>query len=142
MTPEHKGSCFCGTVQFSVVGEPLVMGYCHCSSCRHWSASPVNGFSLWKAASFSVTQGEDHIGTYNKTPISGRKWCTQCGGHIYNDHPTMDLVDVFASVLPTLEFKPSMHVNYAETTMRVRDGLPKLKDFPTDMGGSGELLPE
>jgi hypothetical protein len=42
-----KGSCFCGEVQFEVSGEPAGMGYCHCESCRHWSAGPVNAFSLW-----------------------------------------------------------------------------------------------
>jgi hypothetical protein len=24
----------------------------------------------------------------------------------------------------------------------IRDGLPKLKDFPSELGGSGETLPE
>jgi hypothetical protein len=24
----------------------------------------------------------------------------------------------------------------------MRDGLPKLKDFPTELGGSGEAVPE
>jgi hypothetical protein len=24
----------------------------------------------------------------------------------------------------------------------MKDGLPKLKDFPTELGGSGETLPE
>ncbi len=38
----HKGSCFCGGVQFEVSGEPAGMGYCHCESCRQWSAGPVN----------------------------------------------------------------------------------------------------
>jgi hypothetical protein len=26
--------------------------------------------------------------------------------------------------------------------LRVRDGLPKMKDVPKEMGGSGETLPE
>jgi len=26
--------------------------------------------------------------------------------------------------------------------LRVRDGLPKMKDMPKEMGGSGETLPE
>ncbi len=43
-----SGSCFCGEVQFEVDGEPVAMGYCHCGSCRHWSAGPVNAFTLWK----------------------------------------------------------------------------------------------
>ena len=35
----HRGACFCGAVQLTVTGEPVAMGYCHCDSCRHWSAS-------------------------------------------------------------------------------------------------------
>jgi hypothetical protein len=35
-----------------------------------------------------------------------------------------------------------VHVNYAETVLRIKDGLPKMKDFPAEMGGSGDLLPE
>jgi hypothetical protein len=47
----YNGSCFCGAVQFTVTGEPASMGYCHCTSCRHWSASPVNAFTLWSPES-------------------------------------------------------------------------------------------
>jgi len=118
------------------------MGYCHCSSCRHWSAGPVNAFVLWQPSAVKVTKGAEHVGTYNKTPVSFRKWCTRCGGHLYSDHPTLNLVDVFAAMIPDLKFVPSVHVNYQETVLRIKDGLPKQKDFPAEMGGSGVLLPE
>lgn len=139
---EIKGQCFCGAVQFKVQGEPVAMGYCHCESCRHWSAGPVNAFSLWKPDALTVTQGKDLIGTYNKTPVSHRKWCKTCGGHVFTDHPPMGLVDVYAAVIPGLAFVPAVHVNYAEKVLSVKDGLPKMKDFPAEMGGSGETLPE
>jgi hypothetical protein len=58
------------------------------------------------------------------------------------DHPSLDFTDIFAAVLPTLEFEPSVHVNYESTVLPIKDGLPKLKDFPVEMGGSGETLPE
>jgi hypothetical protein len=58
------------------------------------------------------------------------------------DHPTFGLTDVYAATLPTLAFAPALHVNYAETVLPIRDGLPKLKDFPSELGGSGETLPE
>jgi hypothetical protein len=58
------------------------------------------------------------------------------------NHPTLGLVDVFAATLPTLTFKPGVHVNYAETVLPMRDGLPKLKDFPAELGGSGEHVAE
>jgi hypothetical protein len=71
----YKGSCFCGAVQLTVRGEPAAMGYCHCESCRSWSAGPVNAFTLWDPAAVQVTRGKDNIGTYNKTPNSYRMWC-------------------------------------------------------------------
>jgi hypothetical protein len=52
------------------------------------------------------------------------------------------MVDVFAATLPALAFKPGVHVNYAETVLPMRDGLPKLKDFPSEFGGSGETILE
>jgi len=76
----YKGSCFCGAVEFTVSGEPAGMGYCHCESCRHWSAGPVNAFTLWSPEAVKITQGADNIGTYNKTPQSSRKWCKNWGG--------------------------------------------------------------
>ncbi|MCW8859619.1 MAG: GFA family protein, partial [Deltaproteobacteria bacterium] len=48
-TTEYQGSCFCGAVEFTLTGQPEAMGYCHCDSCRHWSAGQVNAFTLWKA---------------------------------------------------------------------------------------------
>ncbi|MBV8450549.1 MAG: GFA family protein, partial [Hyphomicrobiales bacterium] len=54
----------------------------------------------------------------------------------------LGLVDVFAATLPTLDFAPAVHVNYAETVLPMRDGLPKLKDFPKEFGGSGDVMTE
>ena len=138
----YSGACFCGAVQFTVSGEPAAMGYCHCQSCRHWSASPVNAFSLWPPTALKVTGGAEHIGTYNKTPVSFRKWCKLCGGHLFSEHPTMGLTDVYAAMLPTLVFKPGVHVNYQETVLHIHDGVAKMKDMPSEMGGSGQTFPE
>jgi hypothetical protein len=133
----HAGRCFCGEVQFEVTGAPVAMGYCHCESCRHWSAAPVNAFTLWQPSALKVTHGAGSIGTYNKTANSYRKWCTRCGGHLYTDHPTLGVVDVYAALLPDLRFEPALHVNYQETALRIHDGKVKLKDMPAEMGGSG-----
>ena len=138
----HDGSCFCGAVRIEVKGEPQGMGYCHCSSCRSWSGGPVNAFSLWKPEDVVVTSGSEDIATYQKTPLSQRQYCKKCGGHLMTRHPTLGLVDVFAATLPTLNFVPGVHVNYSETVLRMKDGLPKLKDFPSELGGSGEAVPE
>lgn len=138
----HTGKCFCGAVELEVAGEPAAMGYCHCNSCRSWSGGPVNAFSLWKPEAVAVTKGAEHIATYSKTPMSLRKFCNKCGGHLMADHPPLGLVDVFYAIIPTLKFQPGLHVNYAEKVLGMRDGLPKLKDFPKEFGGSGEAMAE
>src|ERR1700731_3630769 len=138
----HLGSCFCGAVALEATGAPEAMGYCHCRSCRSWSGGPVNAFSLWKPGAVRVTSGAEHVATFAKTPMSERQYCAKCGGHLMANHPPLGLVDVFAATLPTLAFVPGVHVNYAESVLPMRDGLPKLKDFPKEFGGSGEVVPE
>jgi hypothetical protein len=138
----HHGKCFCGAVEIEATGAPAGMGYCHCASCREWSAGPVNAFTLWPPASVKVTKGENKLASYAKTPGSVRKFCTACGGHVMTDHPGLKLVDVFSAILPSLKFEPGLHVNYQETVLRMRDGLPKMKDFPKEFGGSGEQIAE
>lgn len=133
-----KGQCFCGTVELEVTGEPVAAGYCHCASCRSWSAGPVNAFMLWKPESVKVTKGENKIGSFHKSANSHRTWCTACGGHLLTKHPVWNLIDVYAATIPTFPFKPGVHVNYQETVLRIHDDLPKLKDLPKEMGGSGE----
>ena len=141
MEKTHQGSCFCGAVSLVVTGEPVAMGYCHCESCRQWSAAPVNAYTLWRPGSVKITAGSENIGTFSKTPKSARKWCKLCGGHLLAEHPALKLVNVYAAVLPTLDFKPREHLHYQEAVLRVVDSLPKLKDLPKSGGGSGVLLP-
>jgi hypothetical protein len=138
----HVGSCFCGAVTLEAEGEPEAMGYCHCRSCRSWSGGPVNAFSLWKPENVRVVEGADKLATYAKTAMSERRFCRDCGGHLMANHPPLGLVDVFAATIPSLDFQPVVHVNYQETVLPMKDGLPKLKDFPAEFGGSGEMMAE
>ena len=102
----------------------------------------VNAFTLWKSDAVRVTAGAEHVGMFQKTAFSQRQYCKKCGGHLMNNHAPLGLVDVFAATLPTLKFSPGVHINYADTVLPMRDGLPKLKDFPAELGGSGEQIAE
>ena len=138
----YKGECFCGTIKMEVSGEAEYMGICHCYSCRSWAGAPVNAFTLWKKEAVRVTFGAEHLGMFQKTPRSQRQYCKKCGGHLMTNHPAMGIVDVFSATLPTLKFKPICHVNYGETVLRIKDGLPKYKDFPSEFDGTGETVSE
>ena len=136
----HQGHCFCGSVKLEVRGDAAAQGYCHCRSCRSHSGAPVRGFTLWPADAVTVSQGE--LKGFNKTGFSDRQHCPNCGGQVLIDHPTIGMVDVHSSTIPDFPFRPALHVNYQEHVLAIRDGLPKQRDFPADLGGSGELVPE
>jgi hypothetical protein len=142
MDDTHTGTCFCGAVAIEVTGAPEEMGYCHCSSCRSYSGGPVKAFMLWKAENVKVTKGAELLGRFAKTEMSHRRFCTKCGGHVMTDHPALGLTDVYAAVIPGIAFKPVVHLHYAEAVLPMKDGLPKLKDFPAEVGGSGAMLAE
>jgi len=137
----HTGTCYCGAVEIEARGEPLDMGYCHCEACRRYSTAPVSLFTLWKPENVSVTKGEQFFGKFKSSEMSDRRYCTQCGGHVMIDHPTLGLADI-RMALSGVTFKPTVHLNYAEKVLPIHDGLPKLRDFPKQIGGSGEILPE
>ena len=138
----YRGSCFCKTVEIEATGQPTVMAYCHCESCRTWLGAPMHGATLWPAASVSVRKGADQIGVYKKTEASHRQFCKLCGGRVMVAHPAIGMIDVCSVVLPELAFHPTLHVHYGEKVLAMPDGLPKFKDFPKDFGGSGDVLPE
>ena len=138
----HIGSCFCGAVEIEVTGSPEAMGYCHCRSCRSWSGGPVNAFSLWKPEAVQIKSGSQHVATFAKTAMSERKYCAKCGGHLMANHPPLGLVDVFAATIPTLALRPAFTSITRKPCCRCATELPKLKDFPAEFGGSGEVIAE
>lgn len=142
MSGVQRGTCFCGAVEIEATGTPLEMGYCHCQSCRLHSGGPLSSYILWRSESIRVVGGAEHIGRFNKTGMSERHFCTRCGGQIMTRHPDMGLTDVRPPMLPGIDFVPGMHLNYGETVLPLHDGLPKLRDFPAEAGGSGETMPE
>lgn len=145
----YTGHCFCGEVEFTLRGNPEVMAYCHCESCRQWSASPVSGFTLWKPENLQIIKGKEHIDGFTGNPlsndttvVSNRAWCKQCGGHLYTEHPTIGLIDIPAAVIEDFIFMPGFHVHYQESVHPMKDGLIKFKDLPEEAGGTGEQLAE
>lgn len=89
-----------------------------------------------------VVKGADGLGIYKRTEARHRQFCTSCGAPVLIRHPDLGLTDVPAGSVEGLEYKPTLHVNYGEKVLAMRDGLPKFRDFPKDFGGSDETLPE
>ena len=144
-----KGTCACGASSFEVADDatPLWVAYCHCNSCRRTHAAPMTmeaGF-----AESAVTMAPDSSSTpfYRATKTGPRRYfCATCGTrtvvHIEGD---MRFFSIPLSNLPDGEarFKPTLHVNYSEHVVAVRDALPKFRVFPPmKPGEQPDMVPE
>ena len=70
----RTGGCLCGAVRYSVRGEPLHVGRCHCADCRKESGSAFTVYGQWPREAFDLS-GE--LATYD-----GRSFCPRCGSRL------------------------------------------------------------
>jgi len=124
---KYSGECFCGACSngslrgtgshglLSLPIVPFVVGWT--GQCFH----PLEPEAV------KITAGAEHVDVFQKTAVSQRQYCKKCGGHLMTNHPPLGLVDVYSATLPTLKYSPAVHVNYAETVLPMKDGLPKLR---------------
>jgi hypothetical protein len=52
-------------------------------------------------------------------------------------HPRMRLIDIYANLLQGFVHEPTLT---ASKMVSVKDGLPKFRDIPAELGGLGEVL--
>ncbi|WP_339630422.1 GFA family protein [uncultured Sneathiella sp.] len=143
MTTYHA-SCSCGAIEIEADGEPVVQCYCHCNSCRSFTGCPVNAPVLWPRDKIRIVRGEDKLRHYSKTghAEAGRYSCSICNGLVGINLFEAGLYDIFAGLVHDLTFTPTIHINYENAILPIKDGLPKFKDMPEEAGGSGEMMPE
>ncbi len=79
-----RGSCLCGTVRYELRGEPLLMYYCHCGTCRKATGTAFATNMLVPAELFAVTAGQDALSAYESSPRKHRHFCSRCGSPIYS----------------------------------------------------------
>src|SRR5947208_10779834 len=70
----RTGGCLCGAVRYSVRGDPVHVGRCHCADCRKESGSAFTVYGQWPIEAFEVS-GE--ISSYD-----GRGFCALCGSRL------------------------------------------------------------
>ena len=141
MGESKQARCACGAVELDIKGDPPIMAFCHCDSCRSWLSAPIHAAALWPTDSVTVVKGEDSLGVYIRTEASLRHFCRNCGAAVFIRHPELGMTDVPAGSVTNLDYNPSIHVHYAERVMDVRDGLPKFAAMPA-ADRTGEMIPE
>ncbi|OCX22905.1 aldehyde-activating protein [Mesorhizobium hungaricum] len=70
----RSGGCLCGAVRYTLTGQPLRAGICHCLDCRKASGSHFTPFGVWPASAFECS-GAMKV-------FAERSFCPLCGARI------------------------------------------------------------
>lgn len=82
----YTGSCLCKAVALEVHGGITDIIHCHCSNCRKASgtAYATNGFI--SSDGLRITQGQEHIRTYEGAPGRRRHFCQICASPLFSSN--------------------------------------------------------
>lgn len=112
----YKGRCLCGSIEYQVVGEPVIVAHCHCEDCQRLTGAGHSTGAMYALDKFQMT---GNVSEYKLQSANGnqvtRVFCPNCGSPILGKNTAME---GFVTVsLGTLEdasdFKPEV-VIFAE----------------------------
>ena len=95
------GSCLCGSLAYSLTGEPALFFHCHCSRCRKSSGTGHASNLFVKNAEVAWSGDTELIKNYKLPEATrfSRSFCTNCGGAVPMEIPDAKMVFVPAGTL-------------------------------------------
>lgn len=138
------GRCHCGEVRYSLSGEPVFSGLCHCSDCRRHAGAPMVGWTAYPEGALKVLQGAPKV--YESSQQGRRHFCPNCGTGLfyYNGNMLPGMVDVQTATLddPNL-MPPQLQVQVAERLdwMTAINALPHFDRYPPRTRDQGSVEP-
>lgn len=89
---EHRGSCLCGAVRFTVAGDLPGPDACHCSQCRKQSGHFFASTDVPKSA--LAIEGEAQVTWFQSSEKVRRGFCAVCGSTLFWDPLFRDWIGV------------------------------------------------
>lgn len=130
---KHAGGCHCGSVRYSVEGEPQHVALCHCSDCRKSAGAPMVGWAAFAESELTVEQGE--VTTHNSSGSAMRSFCPKCGTGLFYRNAEMlpGIVDIQSATFDDpSRLPPQCHIQVADRIdwMAEQHALPTFARFP------------
>jgi hypothetical protein len=133
----RQGGCRCGKVRFEVSGTPLLTMACHCTGCRHMTASAFSLSEGYPAEALRLSSGETVMGGIHGP--SRHHHCDHCKSWLFTEPEGVEgYVNVRSAMFdqPRTE-KPYVEVYVAEAlpwavigSERQYDTLPERDEWP------------
>ena len=85
-----KGSCLCGSIEFSISATSNNIYQCHCSLCRKQGGSASNSGMVIPLSHLVWIKGESHIKSWVKDSGFRSDFCSNCGSPVPNQLRGLD----------------------------------------------------
>jgi hypothetical protein len=132
MANVHEGGCLCGATRYQATGDPIVVTFCHCSSCRRAAGAPAVAWAMFPLDRFEITKGKPSQFASSKGVERG--FCGGCGTPLmYTAEVLPGLVDLtVGSMDDPSRLPPQMHIwdNRRLDWMVLADDLPRHPELP------------
>ncbi|MDT7837884.1 GFA family protein [Aquabacterium sp. OR-4] len=81
----RTGGCLCGQVRFELSGEPVIARLCWCRDCQHIAGNGTAN-AVFPTADIAISGTvSDYISTADSGNQVRRRFCPQCGCHLFAD---------------------------------------------------------
>ncbi len=127
----HEGSCLCGAVKFTVVGELAPPSACHCSKCRKHTGHFEAGTDVPRSA--VTVSGGDRVTWFQSSEKVRRGFCSVCGSSLFFDITHIDRIGLSMGAFDTpTRTQLTMHIFVADKGdyYDIADGLPQHRTVP------------
>ena len=85
MLDNHDGGCLCGIVRYTVYGQPVRAGVCHCRYCQLRAGSAFGTLVYFSLEKLQLRSGK--LSEYHFRTEMGRTWknefCSTCGTTLF-----------------------------------------------------------
>ena len=128
----HQGSCLCGEVKFSIIGELGAGSACHCQQCRQWTGHFLADTEV--QLKDLVIKDDAKLKWYESSSKVRRGFCGQCGSTLFFDpidkqkHSWIGVA--LGSITSKTNIKIEEHIFVAEKGdyYEINDGAPQHKN--------------
>jgi len=131
-----KGKCLCGSVSWTISGQPETSSHCHCQMCRKAHGAAYGTYYVVTRENFCWTSDHNTILDYRSSPVLNRSFCKVCGSVTPNADDTGQFMYVPAGAHddgPLIQ--AHIFVTSKAPWLDINDKLPKYDDHAPDAPG-------
>lgn len=85
--PFATGHCLCGSVTYTINGQPMRTAQCHCKDCQRASGTGHMSLAFFKADDVKINgETKGYAITADSGNVNTRHFCPGCGSRVYGEN--------------------------------------------------------